>query len=168
MSKKTKNIKIKGNNKDELNPKELDDIVKKESLDNSIPLDSGDWVANLNEGDLIYSAGYERDEDGKERVTTLTLKFLEYDKNSIATKNVLMAKLAPVVDGKVPENVTLPSQNIRVGFFKTKVEAIRAFEKTISHMADVIKETADRLEAEENTVKVDVNSDNNQNNENDK
>lgn len=117
---------------------------------------------------MIYSAGYERDEDGKERVTTLTLKFLEYDKNSIATKNVLMAKLAPVVDGKVPENVTLPSQNIRVGFFKTKVEAIRAFEKTISHMADVIKETADRLEAEENTVKVDVNSDNNQNNENDK
>lgn len=147
---------------------EAEELIRKESTENSIPIESGDWVTNLKNGDLLYSAGYEKDKDGKEQVVTLTLKFIEYDKKAIPTPSVLMAKLVPVVDGKVPEGITIPNQNIRTGFFRTKLEAIRAFEKAISHMADVIKDTGDKLEAEGNKVVVPVSQNETKENEEEK
>jgi hypothetical protein len=135
---------------------EVDEFIRKETTDNNIPIESGDWIDNLKKGDRIYSAGFEKDAEGKETVKVLTLQFEEYDKQSIATPNVRMAKLLPIIDDKIPENVNLPSQNIRVGFFKTPLEAVRAFEERMSHIANVIKETGDRMEAEANKKVVNV------------
>lgn len=135
---------------------EVDEFIRKETTDNNIPIESGDWVDHLTKGDRIYSAGFEKDINGKEQVKVLTLQFEEYDKQSIATPNVRMAKLLPVIDDKVPDNINVPSQNLRVGFFKTPLEAVRAFEERMTHIANVIKETGDRMEAEENKVVVNV------------
>ena len=135
---------------------EVDEFIRKETTDNNIPIESGDWVDHLTKGDRIYSAGFEKDVSGKEQVKVLTLQFEEYDKQSIATPNVRMAKLLPVIDDKVPDNINVPSQNLRVGFFKTPLEAVRAFEERMTHIANVIKETGDRMEAEENKVVVNV------------
>lgn len=135
---------------------EVDEFIRKETTDNNIPIESGDWVDHLTKGDRIYSAGFEKDVNGKEQVKVLTLQFEEYDKQSIATPNVRMAKLLPVIDDKVPDNINVPSQNLRVGFFKTPLEAVRAFEERMTHIANVIKETGDRMEAEENKVVVNV------------
>lgn len=135
---------------------EVDEFIRKETTDNNIPIESGDWIDHLTKGDRIYSAGFERDTNGKEQVKVLTLQFEEYDKRSIATPNVRMAKLLPVVDDKIPDNISVPSQNLRVGFFKTPLEAVRAFEERMAHITNVIKETGDRMEAEENKVVVNV------------
>lgn len=135
---------------------EVDEFIRKETTDNNIPIESGDWVDHLTKGDRIYSAGFEKDVNGKEQVKVLTLQFEEYDKQSIATPNVRMARLLPVIDDKVPDNINVPSQNLRVGFFKTPLEAVRAFEERMTHIANVIKETGDRMEAEENKVVVNV------------
>lgn len=143
---------------------EVDEFIRKETTDNNIPIESGDWIDNLKKGDRIYSAGFEKDAEGKETVKVLTLQFEEYDKQSIATPNVRMAKLLPIIDDKIPENVSLPSQNIRVGFFKTPLEAVRAFEERMSHIANVIKETGDRMEAEANKKVVNVPQENKEEN----
>lgn len=135
---------------------EVDEFIRKETTDNNIPIESGDWIDHLKKGDRIYSAGFERDTNGKEQVKVLTLQFEEYDKQSIATPNVRMAKLLPVIDDKIPDNINIPSQNLRVGFFKTPLEAVRAFEERMAHITNVIKETGDRMEAEENKVVVNV------------
>lgn len=135
---------------------EVDEFIRKETTDNNIPIESGDWVDHLTKGDRIYSAGFEKDANGKEQVKVLTLQFEEYDKQSIATPNVRMARLLPVIDDKVPDNINVPSQNLRVGFFKTPLEAVRAFEERMTHIANVIKETGDRMEAEGNKVVVNV------------
>lgn len=135
---------------------EVDEFIRKETTDNNIPIESGDWIDHLKKGDRIYSAGFERDTNGKEQVKVLTLQFEEYDKQSIATPNVRMAKLLPVIDDKIPDNINVPSQNLRVGFFKTPLEAVRAFEERMAHITNVIKETGDRMEAEENKVVVNV------------
>ena len=87
---------------------EVDEFIRKETTDNNIPIESGDWIDNLKKGDRIYSAGFEKDAEGKETVKVLTLQFEEYDKQSIATPNVRMAKLLPIIDDKIPENVKLP------------------------------------------------------------
>jgi hypothetical protein len=67
-----------------------------------------------------------------------------------------MADLSPVIEGKESESIKIPKQNLRYGYFPSKLEAIRAFQKRIEHMAEVIKEAADKLEAEENPQKVTV------------
>lgn len=133
------------------------DVLKKESSDTSMPIDSGDWVNNLKNGDYLYSAGYERNKDGDERVKILTLKFVEYDSKAVVDENTRMATLIPIVDGKEAESIKLPSQNIRSGYFPSKIEAIRAFQNALEHMVSVVKETADRLEVETKSNKVKVN-----------
>lgn len=134
-----------------------EEVLSKESTDNQMPLESGDWVDSLKNGDYLYSAGYERNEDGEERVKVLTLKFVEYDKKSVSDANTRMAILTPIVDGKESESVKLPSQNIRVGYFPTKLAAVRAFQSALEHMAEVVRKTADRIEAEDNVQVVKVN-----------
>lgn len=130
-----------------------DEVLSKEKSDTSMPLDSGDWVDNLKNGDLLYSAGYEKNEEGDERVMVLTLKFIEYDKKSVTDKNTRMATLKPIVEGKESENIKLPSQNLRSGYFPTKVEAVKAFEGALGHMLDVVKTTRIKLEEENSLTK---------------
>lgn len=132
------------------------DVLQNESTSAQLPLDSGDWVDSLKNGDYLYSAGYERNEEGDERVKVLTLKFIEYNHNAVVDKNTRMATLVPIVDGKEMETVKLPSQNLRSGYFPTKLKAVKAFQEMLEHMASVVKQTADRLEAEENPQKVKV------------
>ena len=91
-----------------------EEFLAKESTDNQVPVESGDWVDNLKNGDLLYSAGYEKNEDGEEKVKVLTLKFIEYDKKSVKDENTRMATLKPVIDGKETDKVNLPSQNLRM------------------------------------------------------
>lgn len=134
---------------------ETTDTLAKEKTDSQIPLDSGAWVESLKPGDLLYSANYTF-EDGKETVKVMVLKFKEYVKNSFVDDNTLMADLSPVIEGKESESIKIPKQNLRYGYFPSKLEAIRAFQERIEHMAVVIKEAADKLEAEENPQKVTV------------
>lgn len=126
-----------------------EEFLSKESTDTQVPIDSGDWVDSLKNGDLLYSAGYEKDEEGNEKVKVLTLKFIEYDKKSVTDKNTRMATLKPIVDGKETDKINIPNQNLRVGFFPSKLEAVKAFEKSITHIAEVIHETAEKMAKEE-------------------
>ena len=128
----------------------------KENTETQIPIESGNWVDDLKEGDLLYSASYERDDEGKEQVKVLTLKFKEYEKKAVVDENTRMAILVPIINGEETESISLPSQNIRTGYASTKVGAIRAFYEALSHMADVVKETLDKVEAEDNPQQIQV------------
>ena len=132
------------------------DGLLKENTETQIPIESGNWVDDLKEGDLLYSASYERDDEGKEQVKVLTLKFKEYEKKAIVDENTRMAILVPIINGEETESISLPSQNIRTGYSPTKVGAIRAFYEALSHMADVVKETLDKVEAEGNPQQIQV------------
>lgn len=134
-----------------------EEVLAKESTDSQIPIESGDWVDNLKEGDLLYTAGYECDEEGNERVKIMTLKFVAYDKKAVVDKNTRIAELIPIIDGKEAKSVKLPNQNIRSGYSPTQLEAVDRFYKRLDAMTKVVKLARDRLEAEANTQKVKVN-----------
>lgn len=133
------------------------DILEDEAYSHSIYVESSDWVDDLKNGDLLYTAEYERDKEDNESIKVLTLKFKEYDMSAVTDKNSRMAILAPVVNGKELETVKIASQNVRVGYFPTKAKAVRAFQEMLEHMASLARETADRLEVEENPHKIKMN-----------
>ena len=130
-----------------------EEVLGKEKAENSIPLESGDWVNSLKSGDLVYSAGYERDDEGNGKVMILTLKFIEYDSKSVVDEKTRIATLIPIVDGKEAESVKVPNQNLRVGYFPSKLEAVKAFEDVIASMLSVIKETREQFENESKETK---------------
>ena len=57
-----------------------------------------------------------------------------------------MGNLVAIENGKPISGVKIPPQNMRVGYFLSKKEALTAFKDKLDHISQVIKEAADKAE----------------------
>lgn len=103
-------------------------------------------IDNIKKGDIVYSASFSVDENGKEEAKVLEFQFQGWVKNSINTEEVRMGNLVAIENGKPINGVKIPPQNMRVGYFLSKKEALTAFKDKLDHISQVIKEAADKAE----------------------